>query len=505
MPQALDTLQPIVTDTLFSTAQDVIQLVRRDTPYPFLLDAKLGDANTAPFPETEIASTYDTRLSTISAKLARIINTLAKTDQQHSSPLVQIAQRANDIMAGAAIINRHNRRPPLYAEYTISAFIELGSAVPEHSPLIRAAGYVTPPPNFPHSHNIDSIIADIAAHMARSLEPQSPAQFFESLRRRQDALSKWPQLDLPLFIHRVADIRPDDRGFYHPDQPWGNFISHQKLVANTMLRIFARDQQPRTSAYLTSETERLVGHFLPHRYNTLNAGRIAAAKSDDVSWQGLSTFGLKEWETALDPHNMVSPRGRTGDLIYAFLMQHGPADIDDVIQHIQQTSDTKKRTVQEAINHDPADRFIRLSDQRFAANPIPQRHNPGALSLTVVPDASLHQPPPIVHESELIWITRYIQALNDLVLPLPARVAVTGPRAAGFAQGDPIEITVVADHRHQPNLEPRLAEIAAATSGLVPSVRPKISILSPQQWANQQTGEAPKAHHNAWLATHTAP
>ena len=49
------------------------------------------------------------------------------------------------------------------------------------------------------------------------------------------------------------------------------------------------------------------------------------------------------------------------------------------------------------------------------------------------------------------------------------------------------------------------AYIAAATSGLVPSVRPNIIILSPQQWANQQDGESPEAHHNAWLETNTAP
>ena len=505
MIETLNTRQPIVNDTVFSTAQEVIQVVRGDTLYPFLFDAKLGDADNSPMPDTETAPTYDTRLNSIGNKWARIMSTLSQTDQQHGNPLAEVAQRANDFMARAAIINRHKRRPPLYSESTLKTLIELNLVAPEHAPLIRAAGHLFPPTIIPPIRGIDSIIADIAAHMARSLEPQSPAQVFESLHRRQDALAKWPQLDLTLFIRRVADIRPDEQGFYHSDQPWGNFISAQRLVASTMLRIFARDQQPCTIQYLTNEIERLVGQFLPHGYNTVNAIRNFVSTTDEVSWQGLSTFGLKEWENALDPQNMALPRGRTGDLIYTFLMQHGPADINDVIEHFQQTANAKKRTVQEAINHDPRDRFIRIYDQRVAANPIPQGHNPGAPSLMGVPDAHCPQPPSVLHESEILWLTRYVQALNDLVPPLPERVAVTGRRAAGFAQGDPMEITVVVDDDHRPSLEPRLAKIAAATSGLVPSVRPNISILSPQQWNSQQAGGAPEAHHNAWLATNTTP
>ena len=503
MRKALNTSEPIVTNSLQSAAQEIIELVRQNTPYPFLLDGKFGDANIVPMSDTKIASAYDKPLSTISDNISTILSALDQADQQNDSPLGQIAQRANDVMAQAGIINRHNRRPPLYVESTISAFIELGYAVPEHSPLIRAAGYIFPPPITPLSHDITFIIADIAAHMASSHEPQRPDQVIQSLHHRQDTLTKWPQLDLTLFIHRVAGIRPDDRGYYHPDQPWNSFISAKRLVTSTMLRIFARDQQPRKTAYLTSETERLVGHLLPSRYNTLSAIRMAAAASDQVSWQGPSTFGLKKWETALDPRNMARPRGRTGDLIYVYLMQNGPADIEDVIEHFEQTANIKKRTVQESLNHDPADRFIRISDQRVAANPIPQGHNPNAPALVVVPDAHNHQPPPVLHESELLWITRYVQVLNDLEPPLPAQVTVTGPRATGFAQDDPLEITVIVDPSDRPSLEPRLAKIAAATSDSVPSVQPQISILSPQQWDHQQSSEAPQAHHNAWLAPNT--
>ena len=505
MPEALNTLDPIVNDTLFSTARAVIEVARRNTSTPYLIDAKLGDAEKAPMLDAEIAFMYDKPLYTIGPKWAITANEITQADAQHGNPLAQISQRANDVIAKAAILNRHNRRPPLYAESTIKTFIQLDCARPEHSPIIRAAGHVVPPPVFPRSHDISLISSDIAAHMAASHEPQSVAQIIQSLEGRQDLLAKWPHIDLTFFIRRTMNITPDHRRFYHSDQPWGNFMSAQRLVGYTMLRIFARDQQPRTTQYLTREIERLVGHILPDGYNTRNAVRVTASTLDKVSWQGLSTFGLKEWDPTLDPQNMARPRGRTGDLIYTFLMQHGPADIDDVIQHFQQTTKAKKRTVQEAINHDPKERFIRINDQRVAANAIRQSRGADISALTVIPDGQRHRPSPVLHESELMWLTRYVQALNDLAPPLPERVAITGPRAAGFAQGDPIEITVVVDPSHQPSVEPGLAKIAAATSGLVPSVRPNIIILSPQQWANQQAAEAHEAHHNAWLATNTTP
>ena len=100
-------------------------------------------------------------------------------------------------------------------------------------------------------------------------------------------------------------------------------------------------------------------------------------------------------------------------------------------------------------------------------------------------------------------LTHYVEALNELAPPLPARVTLTGERVAGFALDEPMDITIVVDDHDRPSLEPRLAEIAAATSDSVPSVQPHISILSPQQWDHQQTSEAAEAHHNAWLAPNT--
>ncbi len=106
----------------------------------------------------------------------------------------------------------------------------------------------------------------------------------------------------------------------------------------------------------------------------------------------------------------------------------------------------------------------------------------------------------MLRQSEFLWLTHYVQALNELAPPLPARVTVTGPRATGFALDDLMEITVVVDDEDRPSLEPRFAEIAAATSDLVLYGRPNITILSHEQWDRQQADEAPDAHHNVWLA-----
>ena len=52
---------------------------------------------------------------------------------------------------------------------------------------------------------------------------------------------------------------------------------------------------------------------------------------------------------------------------------------------------------------------------------------------------------------------------------------------------DTFEITVVADQRHWPDLDPRLADVAASATETAPSVRPNIRMLSTQQWA-EKTG-----------------
>ena len=495
----------IVTPRLFTEAQNVIAQVRSHVQWTALVDAKLGGQDNEPMSDKSIAAVHAIPLNAIRTRLARIIDVLSQTDQQYGNPLAETAQRANSTVERAAIVNLHRRRPTLYFEATLAAFIKLGATTLRSLPIIRAAGYVSSPPVVPRSHEIDFIIADVAAHMARSHEAQSAAQILQSIDHRRDLLNHWPQLDLALFIYRVTGIHPGEHGFYHPDQPWGKHISAKRLVANTMLRILTRDHLPHITASLGEEIRRLVGGFLPPHYNIGEAVRAAAYESDEISWQGLSTFGLKLWGTSVETLDMIGRRGRTGDLIYAFLMQDGPADMQDIIVRVQRTTNAKRRTIQDAVNHDPANRFLKLDDSRVAANPIPQDHNPDAGNLLVVPDDVMHRPAPVLRESELVWLTRYIRALNALEPPLPLRVAVSGHRADGFALGESIVVLVVLYARDRPSLEPRLVEIAAAASETMPSVQPQISILSPEQWNRQQSGETAPAHHNVWLAPRTSP
>ncbi|MCY4557969.1 MAG: hypothetical protein OXF79_16710 [Chloroflexi bacterium] len=504
MQQATDTTQPVVTDELRASAQEVIQTVHRNTRHAFLLDAKLGDGSTAPMRDTQIAQTYDTPRASIKDKMSRIIDTLVKADRNHGNPLHQISLLANDAMAASAIINRHVRRPPLYSEGTITTFINMGLATPEHSPLIRASGYVLPPTVVLATNDADFMIADVATHMARSNGRQTPEQIIEALQHRRANLELWPQLDMTLFIERLAGIRPDCEGRYDPNQPWGKLVSPQRLVASTMIRVLERDRQPRTTAYLDEEIRNLVGYLLPHGYNTINAIRNAAYPSDEISWQGTSTFGLTEPNATTD-HQKSGRRGRTGDRIHAFLMEHGPANVEDIIEHIQQNSNAKRRTVQDAVNHDLKDRFIRLSDRRIAANPILEGHDRTPRSPMVVPDENKNEPRPVLRESELAWLTRYIQALNDLTPPLPLRVAVTGPRATGLALEEPLVITVVLDADHRPSLEPRLAQIADAVSERVQAARPKVMIMSLEEWDQEHADGNPDQHHNIWMAPDEAP
>lgn len=238
-------------------------------------------------------------------------------------------------MAAAAIINLHNRRLPLYSEVTTRTFVQMDLAVPEHLPLIRAAGYVSPPPATPRSHDVDYMIADIAVHMARSDQPQTPHQVFEALQQHHDELNRWPQFHVTLFIHHTAGIMPDDQGNYHPNQPWGIFISGQQLVSSTSFRILKRDQRPATTDYLVDEVERLVGSVLPDGYNTGNAVRHFAYRSEDVYTLGKSIFGLTEWTNDATARNVRRRGSRTDNRIHAFLVENGSAHVEDIIEHVQ--------------------------------------------------------------------------------------------------------------------------------------------------------------------------
>ena len=118
--------------------------------------------------DAEAAAVSNTPLYTIPIKWKDIVRQLIEADAQYDNAFHEIARRANAVITRTGILNRHNRRPPLYSESTIDAFIQLGVSTPQHSPMIRAAGHLVPPPVFPLNYDLAPIISDVAAHMARS-------------------------------------------------------------------------------------------------------------------------------------------------------------------------------------------------------------------------------------------------------------------------------------------------------------------------------------------------
>ena len=118
IPQVTDTLKPIVTRDLASAAHTVIEYVRQETAYPFLLDTKLGDGNSQPETDKELASAHDIPASTVSYGWTLVMAAIARADGEHGNPLGEIPQRANDFMAAGAIINRHRRLPSFHPTTT---------------------------------------------------------------------------------------------------------------------------------------------------------------------------------------------------------------------------------------------------------------------------------------------------------------------------------------------------------------------------------------------------
>ena len=142
MKASSNTYEPIATDALYSAAQEAIRQARSETPHAYLLDAKFGNATTEPTPDTVIAATHQTPPSSLGYRLTQITTALKEADRRLGNPLHEIAGGINDVVSRAAIVNRHNRQPPLYAESTIRVLVKLGFATPPDSPLIRAAGYI---------------------------------------------------------------------------------------------------------------------------------------------------------------------------------------------------------------------------------------------------------------------------------------------------------------------------------------------------------------------------
>ena len=79
---------------------------------------------------------------------------------------------------------------------------------------------------------------------------------------------------------------------------------------------------------------------------------------------------------------------------------------------------------------------------------------------------------------------------------------ITRPRAACSAhEGDSLEITVVADQRHWPDLEPRLAGVAAVATDVVPSDRRSGSCRPSNGNANRRANALEAITTSGWRPT----
>ena len=86
MPANSQNPQPIVPADLFDAAQAAIQRAKQDTRYPHLLDAKLGDAEAAPITDAQLASTYDTSLSSLNRRVAEAVRALRQWASELAAP-----------------------------------------------------------------------------------------------------------------------------------------------------------------------------------------------------------------------------------------------------------------------------------------------------------------------------------------------------------------------------------------------------------------------------------
>ena len=94
MCPTLNTPDHVVSDDLRNAAQEVVDAVRRNTPFPFLLDAKLGSAEEGPMMDAEAAAVSNTPLYTIPIKWKDIVRQLIEADAQYDNAFHEIARRA---------------------------------------------------------------------------------------------------------------------------------------------------------------------------------------------------------------------------------------------------------------------------------------------------------------------------------------------------------------------------------------------------------------------------
>ncbi len=257
MPETRETTQAIVTADLLSAAQNVIRQTLDATSYPATLRGKLGTAETAPLSDPELAHRSSGTARDISDEFAIIKAMLLQADKILDAPLENISQRANAAIAAATITNRSGRRRS-YTEDTLETLIRLGLAHPEHLPAIRAAGYAYPPPDSLPNLDLQALVADIANQMTKSDNPQTIDEILRGIPPWDEIIADHPHLDVEQCINQHARILPDSEGHYNPDQPWRRFLTTERLVHNTAIRVLRREGRPLHLLDLTHEVNRTL-------------------------------------------------------------------------------------------------------------------------------------------------------------------------------------------------------------------------------------------------------
>ena len=370
MPETREPKQIIVSPDLLRSAQNVIQQTLDVTDHPATLVGKLGTAENTPLSDPELAHQLGNAARDISEQFAIIKAMLLQADRILGTPLASISQSTNDAIAAAGINNRSGRRRS-YTEDTLQTMVRLSLVRQEHLPVIRAAGYAYPPPDNQHDVDLRALVADIADHMTKLDEPQTVDEIRQTIPHWNEIITRTPYLDLVQCINQHARILPDSEERYSPDHPWRRFLTTERLVHNTAVRVLRRAGRPLHLANLTHEVNTTLRRT--RRSNRISQRQIqdTIIQSDLLDWDGPISCRLSEWpETTGHTPEQPTPRTIT-QRIHQYLTRHGPMSNEDIREtfgrNIPNGNIATGRTSDDLNRH-----FLRLQDHRVAALPFPE-------------------------------------------------------------------------------------------------------------------------------------
>ena len=300
MPDNAGNVKPIVIQDILVPANDVIRHTVDATDHPEVLTGKLGTSESPALNDPEIAAQTGDTPREISDRFALIRAMLLQADRILGTPLAAISQRANFVIAAAAVDNRSERRRA-YTEDTLQALIRLHLAEPQHLPLIRAAGYAYPPPNHQPDLDLHAFIADVADHMTKTDELQTAEQILQGAPTWADTLHNSPYLDPTQCINHHARILPDSQGRYSPDQPWRRFVSRELLVSNTIIRLLHREGRHLEIPQLAQRINQTLGYTRHPQRVTQRQVQDAIHHTDLLAWNRPYACRLAEWPENAQP------------------------------------------------------------------------------------------------------------------------------------------------------------------------------------------------------------